>query len=116
METRQGSCHCGEVTFSATGDFSNVISCNCSICMRKGTILAFIPESSFVLQSGESNLTDYQFGKKAIHHTFCKKCGVTAFASGQMPDGSKIKAINVRCLDGIDLDQLKISKVDGKSF
>ena len=32
------------------------------------------------------------------------------------PDGSDVRAINVRCLDGVDLDALTITKVDGRSF
>ncbi len=116
MSKHHGSCHCGAVSFEAEGDFENAISCNCSICQKKGTFLAFVPESAFQLLSGESSLTDYQFGKKKIHHTFCKTCGVTAFASGQAPDGTKMKAVNVRCLDGVNLKSLQINEIDGRSF
>ena len=116
MENYKGSCHCGKVQFEAQGDVKTSISCNCSICHRKGTILAFIPETNFKLISGSDNLTDYQFGKKKLHHTFCKTCGVTAFASGTAPDGTKMKAINVRCLEGIDLKTLTIHEYDGKAI
>lgn len=116
MTKHKGSCHCGKVKFEVDLDLKEALSCNCSICQRKGTLLAFAPADHFRLVSGDSDLTDYQFGKKTIHHTFCSTCGITAFASGQMPDGSPIKAINIRCLEDVDLDKLKIKHIDGKSF
>jgi hypothetical protein len=114
MEKHNGSCHCGKVKFEVNIDHENGVSCNCSICIRKGTLLSFVPADKFKLISGAESLTDYQFGKKTIHHTFCSICGVTAFASGQMPDGSPIKAVNIRCLDNINLDEVSIKKFDGK--
>ncbi|UYL10269.1 GFA family protein [Bdellovibrio sp. SKB1291214] len=117
MQKHIGSCHCGEVKYEATGDFSEVISCNCSMCRRKGTLLAFVPAENFKMLSGAEELVDYQFGKKRIHDTFCGECGVTPFAHGMAPNSShKMFAINVRCFDDIDLDSLKVKKVDGKSF
>lgn len=114
MEKRTGSCHCGKVKFEVQMNVDKGLSCNCSICQRKGTVLAFVPADQFKLISGEKDLTDYQFGKKMIHHTFCSTCGVTAFASGQMPDGAQVKAINLRCLDDLDLEQVKIDHYNGK--
>lgn len=112
----KGSCHCGKVKFEADLDTSKAMACNCSMCGRKGTLLSFVPADKFKLLSGQDSMTDYLFNKKAIHHTFCSTCGVTAFATGKMPDGSAVKAVNVRCIDGIDLDKVEVSKVDGKSF
>lgn len=112
----QGSCHCGAVKFEVEGNFTEGITCNCSMCHRKGTVLTFVPENQFTLLSGQGNLTDYQFGRKTIHHNFCKTCGVTSFASGATPTGEKMKAINLRCIDNLSLDSLKIQQVDGKSF
>jgi hypothetical protein len=112
----KGSCHCQKVRFEAEGETAGAIVCNCSICQRKGSILAFVPADKFQLLSGQDNLTDYQFGKKTIHHYFCSTCGVTSFASGSTPDGTQMRAINLRCVEGIDLDQLNPHKVDGRSF
>lgn len=116
MQTYHGSCHCGKVQFEAKGDFKNAVTCNCSICQRKGSILAFVPDENFKLLSGAEYLTDYQFGKKTIHHTFCSVCGVTAFSSGEKPGGPKMKAVNLRCLEGFDLKSLTIKEFDGKSL
>lgn len=116
MTSYKGSCHCGEVRFEIQADLKSAIECNCSMCRRKGSILAFVPDSDFKLLTGDSALTDYQFYKKVIHHNFCKTCGVTPFLSGQDRSGKTIKAINVRCLDDFDLKSIEINQVDGKSF
>lgn len=95
---------------------SQAISCNCSICQKRGYVLTFVPADHFKLQSGEDMLSDYQFNKKNVHHLFCKECGVGSFARGKMPDGKEMCAVNVRCLDDMDITTLKISPIDGKSF
>ena len=113
--TYTGSCHCGRVSYQVADlDLDQpVIVCNCSMCKRAGTMLAFVPAGSFTLRSGEGDLADYQFNKHVIHHLFCKTCGIKAFARGQKPDGTQMIAINARCLEGVDVDTLKVHKVDG---
>src|SRR5207253_4410313 len=68
--------------------------CNCSICKKRGALWAFAPGDKFALRAGDEALTDYQFGKKTIHHLFCAQCGVGAFSRGQTPDGKEVVAIN----------------------
>jgi hypothetical protein len=114
-KTYNGSCHCGRVRFEVTTDLSRVISCNCSLCGRTGALLTFAPAEQFKLLAGEDATTDYQFNKHIIHHLFCSTCGIRSYARGQMPDGREMRAINVRCLEGVDPDALQITKVDGKS-
>ncbi|HVV82533.1 MAG TPA: GFA family protein [Kofleriaceae bacterium] len=99
---RTGSCHCGAVRYQATMKLEGLMTCNCSICGRTGSILAFIPADKFELLAGEESLTDYQFNRHVIHHLFCKVCGVRPFARGAKPDGTPMVAVNVRCLDGVD--------------
>ena len=60
-----------------------VLSCNCSICQKRGALLTFVPAAQFTLLSGEDDLTDYQFNKKIVHHLFCGHCGVGSFARGK---------------------------------
>lgn len=115
-EKKTGSCHCGKVRYQVDGlDMSKLIECNCSMCGRSGAVLGFVPAAQFELLSGEDNLTDYQFNKHVIHHVFCKTCGIKPFARGQMPDGTKMVAINTRCLEGVDAHTLEAKHVDGKS-
>lgn len=114
-KTYHGSCHCGRVSYDVETALQPLITCNCSICAKSGTILTFVPASAFKLHSGEDNLTDYQFNKKIIHHLFCKTCGVRSFARGQGPDGTQMVAINVRCLDDVDVSALSPMPYDGKN-
>ena len=115
LATYKGSCHCGSVRYETELDLSQpVISCNCSMCGRSGTLLTFVSPQQFRLLSGESELKDYQFNKHKIHHVFCQNCGIKPFARGEGPQGPSV-AINVRCLDGVDLKALAVHDYDGKN-
>jgi hypothetical protein len=116
IKTYSGGCHCGKVRFEVKANISTVMSCNCSICQKTGTLLAFVSADDFKLQAGEDHLTDYQFAKMKIHHRFCSTCGVRSFANGLRPDGQPMYAVNVRCLDEIDLKSLQLKEIDGRSF
>jgi len=48
--------------------------------------------------------------------SFCPKCGIHSFAYGVDPKGNKMAAINVRCLEGVDLDKLPAQRFDGRSL
>jgi hypothetical protein len=115
VSTHAGGCHCGKVRYEVKLDLgAPVISCNCSMCGRSGTLLSFVPAAQFKLLSGEDALTDYEFNKHVIHHLFCRFCGIKSFARGTGPNGPTV-AVNVRCVDAIDLEALKVNKFDGKS-
>jgi len=111
-----GGCHCGNVRFDVTADLSQVVSCNCSICTKRGALWTFVTPDKFALRAGEADLTDYQFAKKIIHHLFCRTCGVGSFSRGKPPGGTEMVAVNVRCLDGVDVATLSPKTFDGKSL
>jgi hypothetical protein len=115
-QTYHGSCHCGAVKYDAKLDLSKpAMTCNCSICQRTGSVLSFIPAGDFRLESGEEALTDYQFGKKHIHHVFCKTCGVRSFARGTLADGTPMVAVNLRCLEDIELEKVQTRQFNGRA-
>ncbi len=115
VSKHRGSCHCGAVKYTVELDASApTISCNCSMCGRAGTLLQFVSPDQFRLEHGETNLTDYRFNKHVVHHMFCKTCGIKPFARGQGPKGPMI-AINMRCLEDIDVSALELTHYDGKN-
>jgi hypothetical protein len=111
-----GGCHCGNVRFEVETDLTPLMTCNCSICSKAGWWLTFVPAEKFKLISGQDSLSDYQFNKKVIHHLFCKTCGIRSFSRGNGPDGKETVAINVLCLDDVDLTKLTPMPFDGKSL
>ncbi|MFH5927522.1 GFA family protein [Roseomonas xinghualingensis] len=113
MRTQFGGCHCGQVRFETVVDTTSAISCNCSFCTKHGGLLAIVPADHFRLKSDEAVLREYQFGEKGIHHHFCGSCGIGSFLRGAMPDGSPMVAVNLRCVDGIDLSVITITPHEG---
>jgi hypothetical protein len=91
-----------------------VISCNYSRCAKLGWLLTFAPPDDFRPTSGDGETREFLFNKRVILHLFCKTCGIESFAHGTRPDGTKVVAINARCLEGVDPDTLNIKKFDGR--
>lgn len=111
----RGSCHCGQVAFEAEGEIGGVMACNCSMCQRKGSLLWFIPRENLRLLTSPDAMSTYTFNKHVIQHHFCPKCGIHPFGEGIGPDGQAMAAVNVRCIEGIDLESLPVQHFDGRA-
>ncbi|GAB2501036.1 GFA family protein [Lysobacter humi (ex Lee et al. 2017)] len=111
---KSGSCHCGAVRITVEGEPGGVIDCNCSHCSRKGFLLWFVPRASLEV-SGEEYLATYTFNRHVIEHRFCRICGCQPFGLGRMPDGTETAAINIRCLDDVDLESIPRTAYDGRA-
>lgn len=112
----QGSCHCGQVAFEVEGELTRVVDCNCSICMRKGALLWFVPRDKLTLHTPEENTRAYTFGSHTIQHRFCPTCGIHPYGEGSDPAGKSMAAINVRCLENVDLGVLTVDHYDGRAL
>ncbi|HEY5805194.1 MAG TPA: GFA family protein [Lysobacter sp.] len=111
----QGSCHCGRVAFEVEGTIDSGMSCNCSMCSRKGSLLWFVPREQMQLKTPEDAASTYLFNKHMIRHRFCPECGIHAYGEATDPKGVPTAAINLRCLEGIDLAAVPVHEYDGKS-
>jgi len=111
-----GSCHCGKIAFDAEGELKGAMACNCSICSRKASLLWFIPQAQFKLLTPPENVATYTFNKHRIQHHFCKSCGIHPYAEAVDPKGNPMAAINIRCLEGIDLAAVPVKEFDGRSL
>ncbi|MFN3842049.1 MAG: GFA family protein [Rehaibacterium terrae] len=116
MSTYHGSCHCGRVAFDVEGEIDSALVCNCSICHRKGSALWFVPREKLHLRTPEAELATYTFNKHVIRHRFCPTCGIHPFGEGVGPDGKAMAAINLRCLDGVELDAIPVQRFDGRAL
>jgi hypothetical protein len=112
----KGSCHCGRVAFEVEGEIGSALECNCSICLRKGSLLWFVPREQLKVLTPEENMGSYTFNRHAIQHRFCRNCGIHPFGEGSDPKGNAMAAINIRCLEGIDLAGISVQHFDGRSL
>jgi len=114
MQTYRGSCHCGAVRIEFDGEVQGAEVCNCSICARTGYLHWYTAPEHFRLVRGEDALSDYRFGTRVAHNLFCNTCGVSPFRRARS-DPDKID-VNLRCVEGIDLDALRIERFDGANW
>ena len=112
----RGSCHCGAVAYTLDDDPREAMECNCSICRRKGYLLAFSSADRFTLETPREALIVYTWNQHVIRHQFCRTCGCAPFGEGIAPDGTAMVAINLRCAENIDLARIRIQPFDGASL
>ena len=112
----KGSCHCGAVAYEVEGEIQGAIMCNCSMCHRKGAPLWFVGKEALRFTKGEDALLTYTFRRHVIKHRFCKGCGIHTHGEGVDQKGNPMAAINLRCLEGVDLDKVDIQPFDGRSL
>lgn len=110
----QGSCHCGRVAYEVEGDIQGALACNCSMCQRKGSLLWFVPRAQFRLRTPEDDAATYTFNKHVIKHRFCPDCGIHPYAEGIDPKGNAMAAVNLRCIDGLDLAVIPVQEFNGR--
>ena len=111
----KGSCHCGHVAFEVEGTLSGAMACNCSICQRKGSLMWFVPRASLKLLTPDENASTYVFNKHVIKHRFCATCGIHPYGEALDPKGNAMAAVNIRCLEGIELDKIPLTHFDGRA-
>jgi hypothetical protein len=112
----KGSCHCGKIAFEVEGELKGAIACNCSICSRKGSLLWFVARDQLRLLTAEEDIATYTFNKHVIKHHFCRTCGIHPYGEGVDRKGNRMAAINVRCLEDIELESVPVEQFDGRSM
>ncbi|KAI4761150.1 hypothetical protein E4T52_01873 [Aureobasidium sp. EXF-3400] len=113
-----GSCHCQAIKYTLVcEEIKEFRTCNCSFCFRNADMWIYPPIPSVNLLGTEEKLTDYLFGLKRAFHGFCGTCGVDVVNRVDLHHIFKapVRPVNVRTINNIVLEDLKIEKVDGWS-
>ncbi len=111
----QGQCHCGSVKFTVRlpNGLVDTRRCNCSMCKRRGAVVASVELKDLSITAGEEALSLYQFNTNTAKHYFCSKCGI--YTHHQRRSNTELYAINIACLEGIDPFVLKnVPVLDGE--
>lgn len=98
----RASCHCGAVVLELDlpEGLVDIRRCDCSLCRRRGAIVASIPLSGIRVVQGEDVLRLYQFNTRMAHHYFCSVCGI--YTHHQRRSNPSQYGFNVACLEGIN--------------
>lgn len=110
-----GGCHCGALHFDCDLDPAGVVTCNCSICRRKGSALHFADGNQVRLTAAPEALGIYHFHRHIIAHHFCKVCGIAPWSEVTLPDGSRKVALNLRA-SAVDFAHLPVTEFDGAAL
>lgn len=117
-EVKTGRCHCGAVEFEVQleNGLEQLRRCNCSLCSRKGAIMAGVPISDLTVTKGKQALSLYQWNTKIAKHYFCKHCGI--YTHHQRRSNPSEFGFNIACLDGIRIEDFSNIEMmgDGRSM
>lgn len=114
--THPGSCHCGQIRFEV--DLPDGLveprHCNCSMCRRRGAIVATARLDQLRITAGADQLRTYQFNTRAARHFFCPTCGIYTHHQRRSDPGKY--SFNVGCLEGVDPFEVEtVTVYDGVS-
>ena len=108
------TCHCGgvEIEVSLPNGLKNLVRCNCSICKKRGAVMAMVGPNDLKVIKGKELLKLYQFHTKTAKHYFCWVCGIYTHHNPRRDPS--LYGFNVACLENVNPYDLKeISLVDG---
>ena len=92
-----GSCHCGAVRLTVPAPPDWVASCNCSICRKLGTLIAYYPDDDAVRIEGDTRA--YIWGDRMIGLHHCPVCACSTHWRTLGEDFGRM-GVNARLLDG----------------
>lgn len=109
LRKHKGACHCGAVEFELDlpDGLVDLRRCDCSMCRRRGAIVASVPLAGISILAGEESLKLYQFNTRTARHYFCGHCGI--YTHHQRRSNPAQYGVNVACLIGIN--PLKIDDI-----
>jgi hypothetical protein len=101
-ERHKATCHCGavELELHLPDGIVDPRRCDCSICRRKGAIVAGVPLSGLRVVKGHEVLKLYQFNSNTAKHYFCSNCGI--YTHHQRRANPDEYGYNVGCLEGVN--------------
>ncbi len=115
MARHEGGCQCGRVRYAVEVELDQLDHLQLLALRQAGLGAGLRARLGLHAEAGEDALTEYRFNTHKISHLFCEDCGIQSFGRGVGPDGSEMAAINVRCLDDVDVFALEPHRFDGKS-
>ena len=105
VEKLKSTCHCGAVELALTvpDGLKKLRRCNCSICSRKGAVVASVKIENLEVVKGREFLTEYSFNTHTAKHYFCKVCGI--YTHHRRRSDPSEYGVNIACINGVSIEE-----------
>lgn len=95
-------------------DLDHVRECDCSMCHMRGALNHRVADSDIRIETPLEELALYQWHTKTAKDYFCPTCGIQPFRRPRT--APEVWAVNVRCLDNVDVDAVPRRRVYGSEL
>ena len=103
------SCHCGAIRLETNAALGELTECNCSTCGRQGFLHWQVPPDRARLITTEAVRSPPTSGAPSTRATTSARPA----ASPSAAPAHDYFSLNARCLDGVDVFELKVERYDG---
>lgn len=110
----EGTCHCGEVSWTLATLPKSATACNCTICRRYGSLWAYGHIGHDIQTTGQTQAYQRRDSGDIYFH-FCTGCGcVTHYVARDAGEnGRTLAAVNLRMSDPEPISALPIRHFEG---
>jgi len=100
--THKASCYFALVQFELflPNGLEQLRRCNCSMCSKRGAIVASVGLNAIKITKGKDVLSLYQFNTHTAKHYFCSNCGI--YTHHQRRSNPDQYGFNIACLEGVN--------------
>lgn len=112
--TIESSCHCGALQLRIEGEApTELTSCNCSICRRYGSIMAYFHPSQVTVLARPDATQEYVWGDKVLAFVRCGTCGCFSHWRSLDPAYTERMGVNARLFTNLEIDKIRVRRFDG---
>ena len=115
-----GGCLCRAVRYRITSAPLITRTCWCRVCQYIGagsaTVNMVVTAAALTLAGALGDYPCLADSGNHMHRHFCPTCGMHPFGEATDPKGNAMAAVNIRCLENVDLASIPITQYDGRAI
>ena len=108
-----GTCHCGAVRLVLPSRPRVLVSCNCSICRRYGTLWTYFRADRVRVEHARAGTHAYVWGGRRLRFVRCARCGCVTHWEATRPRTASRMGVNARLLEPEVLEGIRVRRLDG---
>ncbi len=108
-----GTCHGGAVRLVLPSRPRILVSCNCSICRRYGTLWTYFRADRVRVENAPKGTQAYAWGGRRLRFVRCARCGCVTHWEVARPRPASRIGVNARLLEPEVLEGIRVRRLDG---